>query len=72
MKHTVDFPDGSKEEWYGVHEFYTMEHDGLEGWTQNPVDISGGSVEEIVWQLEAMIEAVNIKGVRCAETGELL
>jgi hypothetical protein len=71
MRHITTFDIGEPEEWYAVHEFFVY-GDGDQGWTENPVEISGMNPEEIEWQLTKMLEDVQSRGVRCYDTGELL
>lgn len=54
MKH----PDGS----YAIHEMYHMD-DG-DGWTENPVSVTGESIDDLRWSLKAMLNDIDKHGVR--------
>ena len=58
MRHVE--PDG--ETWYGIHEFYPSE--GVGGWTVDPVEVTSVDLENIRWQLEAMLSDLNRHGVK--------
>lgn len=48
MKHTED----TGEVWYGVHEMYPSLG---KTYTETPVEVCGESVEDVVWQLKAIL-----------------
>lgn len=63
MKHTEEH--GTV--WYAVHEYYPSElfdEGESAGWTQNPVDVTGDSVEDVVWSLKAMLHDIEKHGVK--------
>lgn len=49
MKHVEENGDV----WYGVHEDY-----GKLGCTQNPVKVSGENLDDVVWQLKAILNDI--------------
>ena len=60
MRHKID-----KEEWFEVHEYFTKTQ-GLESdcWTENGVTVSGESIEDLKWQLKAMLNDLEKHGVK--------
>ena len=62
MKHTEeDKADGSIYVWYGVHEVYPLD-DGPT-WTQEPVTVVSESIEDLKWQLKAILNDIEKHGV---------
>jgi len=62
MKHEEeDKTDNSIYVWYGVHEFYPLD-DGPT-WTQEPVTVEGKSIEDLKWQLKAILGDIEKHGV---------
>ena len=57
MKHT----EADSEVWYGIHEMYPLA-DGP-SWTQEPVTVEGESVEDLKWQLKAILGDIEKHGV---------
>jgi len=55
IKHTEDNGDV----WYGIHEMYP----DLNSWTEEPVRVVGESIEDLQWQLEAMLYDLEKEGV---------
>ena len=54
MKGTTE----SGETYYSIHEvFYDLEEPGNKGWTDNPVEAVGESLEELRENLKRMLEA---------------
>jgi len=47
---------------YAVHEYYEME-DG-DGWTENPVDVTGCSIEDVKKSLMLMLHDIDKHGVK--------
>jgi len=58
MRHT----DSSGEDYYAVHEYYEME-DG-DGWTENPVDVTGTSIADLKKSLMCMLLDIDKHGVK--------
>lgn len=58
MRHT----DNSGEEYYAIHEYYEMD-DG-DGWTENPVDVTGESIEDLKKSLMCMLKDIEKHGVK--------
>lgn len=58
MRHT----DSSGEEYYAIHEYYEME-DG-DGWTENPVDVTGESIKDLRSSLARMYRDIDKHGVK--------
>jgi hypothetical protein len=50
-------------DYYAVHEYYPNKDRG-DGWTENPVAITGESVEEIRWMLERILADIETRGVK--------
>lgn len=61
MRHTAIRPDGGKEVWYGIHEYYELECG--ESWTEVP-SLSADSVEELKDILKLMEGAIYKYGVK--------
>lgn len=61
MKHTS--PSG--ESYYAVHEIYNLNK--TTSWTENPCEISGESVEDVLWTLNTMIKDIENYGVKTYE-----
>jgi len=57
IKHTEDNWDV----WYGDHEVYPLD-DGPT-WTQEPVTVEGESIEDLKWQLKAILNDIEKHGV---------
>lgn len=58
MKHT---DKESGEVWYAVHEYFPSLGEG--SYTLGPIRISGESVEDIKWQLKAILGDIDKYGV---------
>jgi len=52
----------SGEEYYAVHEYYELQ-DGP-AWTENPVDVTGESIEDIKKSLMLMLHDIDKHGVK--------
>ena len=50
------------EVWYGIHEYFNMEEGPA--WTENPVDVSGESPEEVKEILGMMLRDIDRHGVK--------
>jgi hypothetical protein len=50
-------PDGT--DWFAIHEVYYDAAGNPDGYTENPVDVSGDSLEGLSWVLDRMREALN-------------
>lgn len=53
--------------YYAMHEYYPAEILGkgeTDGWTQDPVDVTGDRVEDVVWSLKAMLHDIEKHGVK--------
>jgi len=57
MRHEED----PQEVWYGVHEMFPSLGEGA--WTEEPVMVSGESLEDIKWQLETILKDLEKYGV---------
>lgn len=57
MRHKAD-----KEEWFEIHEYFPLEDGNL--WTENGVTVSGESIEDLKWQLKAMLNDLEKHGVK--------
>ena len=53
--------EASQEVWYGVHEMFPSLGEGA--WTEEPVRVSGESLEDIKWQLETILKDLEKYGV---------
>jgi len=42
------------EVWFGIHEYYHTASGS--SWTEKPVDVEGGTVEDLRWTLNAMLD----------------
>jgi len=58
MRHT----DSSGEEYYAIHEYYEMDDGDV--WTENPVDVTGVSIEDLKKSLVCMYRDIDNHGVR--------
>lgn len=55
------------EGYYAIHEYYPaaiFPEGEQDGWTENPCDITGDSVEDVVWILKAMLHDIEKHGVK--------
>lgn len=50
------------EGYYAIHEFYRMD-DG-DGWTEEPVEVTGDSIEDLKKSLMLMLQDIEKHGVR--------
>ena len=57
MRHKTD-----EEDWYEIHEYFPLEDGHL--WTENGVTVSGESIEDLKWQLKAMLNDLDKHGVK--------
>ena len=66
MRHTKMYA-GEPYTYYAIHEYYPAavfpEGDG-DGWTHDPCDVTGDSVEDVVWLLKAMLNDIEKHGVK--------
>ena len=53
--------DSFGEDYYAIHEYYNM--DGSGTWTENPVDVSGESIEDLRKALWCMLHDIDTHGV---------
>ena len=60
MYHKYD--DLGDEGYYAIHEYYQMD-DG-DGWTENPVDVTGSSIEDVKKALMLMLHDIDKHGVK--------
>ena len=58
MKHTA----GETYVYYAIHEYYEM--DEGDGWTENPVDVTGDSIEDVKKALMLMLHDIDKHGVK--------
>ena len=49
-------------DYYAIHEYYNMD-DG-DGWTENPVEVTGESVEDVKKSLLLMLNDIDKHGVK--------
>lgn len=47
------------EVWYGIHEYFPS----VRSWTKEPVGPVGESIEDLKWQLKAMLADIDKHGV---------
>jgi hypothetical protein len=71
MRHTAQTEDGDIEVWYAVHEYFELAGED-NGWTEDPVNVSGMDKQDIEWALKTMLQDVQSRGIRDYETGEKL
>jgi hypothetical protein len=57
-----------EEGYYAIHEYYKMD-DG-DGWTENPVDVTGCSIEDVKKALMLMLHDIDKHGVVDYERSE--
>jgi hypothetical protein len=62
MYHKYDKPQLGEEGYYAIHEYYQMD-DG-DGWTENPVDVTGNSIEDVKKSLMLMLHDIDKHGVK--------
>ena len=62
MYHKYDKPQLGEEGYYAIHEYYEMD-DG-DGWTENPVDVTGDSIEDVKKALMLMLHDIDKHGVK--------
>jgi hypothetical protein len=62
MYHKHEKPVLGEEGYYAVHEYYEMD-DG-DGWTENPVDVTGCSIEDVKKALMLMLHDIDKHGVK--------
>ena len=53
--------DSFGEDYYAIHEYYNM--DGRDAWTENPVDVTGVSIEDLKKALLCMLHDIDKHGV---------
>jgi hypothetical protein len=58
MRHQDNFG----EEYHAIHEMFPLD-DG-DAWTENPVTVTGESVEDVKWSLMAMLHDIEKYGVK--------
>lgn len=54
--------DSSGGEHYAIHEYYVMS-DG-DGWTENPVDVTGASIGDLKNSLLCMLDDIDKHGIK--------
>lgn len=70
MRHRDKLPNGDIDEVLVFHEVYYKDGtDEVDGWTENGITIVGETVDDIRWNLDKMIEALN-KPILDYETGK--
>lgn len=52
-------PDGSGGMWFEIHEVYYSEEGKPGSYVTTPSDISGGDIDDIMFSLNAMKDAIN-------------
>lgn len=62
MYHKYDKPVLDEEGYYAVHEYYEM--DEGPGWTENPVDVTGDSIEDVKKMLLLILNDIDKHGVK--------
>jgi hypothetical protein len=62
MYHKYAEPILGGEGYYAIHEYYEMD-DG-DGWTENPVDVTGDSIEDVKKALMLMLHDIDKHGVK--------
>ena len=63
MYHKYEKPNAvDGEGYYAIHEYYEMD-DGP-AWTENPVDVTGNSVEDVKKSLMLMLHDIDKHGVK--------
>lgn len=62
MYHKYDETILGEEGYYAVHEYYEMD-DG-DGWTENPVDVTGDSIEDVKKMLMLILKDIDTHGVK--------
>ena len=60
MYHKYDNPVLGEEGYYALHEMYPS----LDAWTNNPVDVTGNSVEDVKKALLCMLHDIDKYGVK--------
>jgi hypothetical protein len=68
MYHKHEKPVLGEEGYYAIHEYYKMD-DG-DGWTENPVDVTGCSIEDVKKALMLMLQDIDKHGVVDYERSE--
>lgn len=62
MYHKYDKPVLGEEGYYAIHEYYNMNDSG--GWTINPVEVTGDSIEDVKKALLLMLHDIDKHGVK--------
>lgn len=63
MYHEYDEPSSAGENgYYAIHEYYELD-DG-DGWTENPVEVTGNSIEDVKKSLMLMLNDIDNHGVK--------
>ena len=62
MYHKYDKPVLGEEGAYAIHEYYNMDDGG--GWTENPVEVTGDSIEDVKKSLLLMLHDIDKHGVK--------
>lgn len=62
MYHKPEKPQLGEEGYYAVHEYYDLE-DGA-GWTEEPVDVTGSSVDDVKRMLLCILKDLDKHGVK--------
>ena len=62
MYHKYDKPVLGEEGYYAIHEYYNMDDGG--GWTINPVEVTGDSIEDVKKSLLLMLQDIDKHGVK--------
>jgi hypothetical protein len=61
MYHKYDRPILGEKGYYAIHEYYNMDDGG--GWTENPVEVTGDSIEAVKKSLLLMLHDIDRHGV---------
>lgn len=65
MYHKYDEPVLGEEGYYAVHEYYPMsEKMGGDGWTEEPVDVTGNSIEDVKKMLMMIYNDIDKHGLK--------
>ena len=62
MYHKYDEPVLGEEGYYAIHEYFLM-HGGY-GWTEEPIDVTGDSIEDVKKALMRMLHDIDVHGVK--------
>lgn len=62
MYHKYEKPLYDEDGYYAVHEYYEMDDDPA--WTENPVEVTGNSIEDVKKSLLLMLQDIDKHGVK--------